>query len=169
MNEDWRPVVGFESTYSVSSEARVRNNRTGKILKPSPLKLGYLAVRLWSAEKNHGFTTRVATIVAAAFHGPRPEGAWINHIDANKQNNRPSNLEYDTPRHNHDHAVAHRLHPWGARHHAAKLTESQVREIRASAEPERVLMARFGVSKSAVQSIKARRSWRYLTDEAVLT
>lgn len=39
---------------------------------------------------------QVAELVCWAFHGPRPEGARIqvNHIDHNRQNNRPENLEW---------------------------------------------------------------------------
>jgi hypothetical protein len=38
----------------------------------------------------------VHRLVAAAFHGPRPEGKIVHHKDHKKRNNKPDNLEYTT-------------------------------------------------------------------------
>jgi hypothetical protein len=48
---------------------------------------------------------RVHTLVALAFHGPRPEGHQVNHKDCNPRNNKPSNLEWVTPAENMAHAA----------------------------------------------------------------
>lgn len=37
-----------------------------------------------------------AHIVADAFHGPRPAGAVLRHLDGNPQNDRPQNLRWGT-------------------------------------------------------------------------
>lgn len=53
----------------------------------------------------------------------------------------------------------------GARHHQAKLTEEQVRAIRAdhAAGVEGVALAqRYGVSQTCISRIVLRRSWRYV-------
>lgn len=50
---------------------------------------------------------------------------------------------------------------------AAKLSEAQVREILATAEPHTKLAARFGVTTMTISDIKCRRSWAHLDIEHV--
>lgn len=98
--EVWRPVVGWEGLYEVSSHGRVRsldryvrfgiNQRfvESHVLKPQPTPRGYLTVALCNVKRT------VHRIVAEAFvHNPNnlPE---INHKDENKLNNRADNLEW---------------------------------------------------------------------------
>jgi hypothetical protein len=42
MSERWKTIAGF--AYEVSDMVRVRNSRTGRILKPRPNKSGHLTV-----------------------------------------------------------------------------------------------------------------------------
>ena len=49
---------------------------------------------------------------------------------------------------------------YGERHHKAKFSDEVVRAIRESTEPMRELVRRFGVSKSQVDRIRARRQTR---------
>lgn len=42
----------------------------------------------------------IHSLIAEAFLGPRPEGYDIDHIDGDKSNNHPSNLEYVTHKEN---------------------------------------------------------------------
>lgn len=53
--ETWKPITGYVGLYEVSSEGRVRNVKTGKILKPINNGLGYLFVSLYKnrTEKKH--------------------------------------------------------------------------------------------------------------------
>lgn len=48
-------------------------------------------------------------------------------------------------------------------HGMAKLTDNQVREIRASTLSHRELGRRFGVTHTMVGYIKRRQSWRHIT------
>lgn len=90
--EQWRPVVGLEEIYRVSSLGRVQRAETGRVLSPAVAPNGYLTVVLCFAGIPN--TRKVHQLVADAFIGPRPNGATINHIDAVKLNNRHWNLEY---------------------------------------------------------------------------
>jgi hypothetical protein len=46
--------------------------------------------------------------------------------------------------------------------HTSKLTEQDVRDIRASSERPRHLAARYGIDRSHVWQIRSRKQWKYL-------
>ena len=116
MNEQWRPVKGYEGKYEVSDLGRVRSldrqelvmnhgvltpmSFKGKVLKPSIVN-GYYHVALLDHQKHK--TAKVHRLVAMAFVSGYFEGADVNHIDENKLNNRADNLEWCTRQHNNTH------------------------------------------------------------------
>lgn len=77
--------------YEVSSEGRIRNINTGRILKPSLDSNGYEIVKV--KENGRRVTKRVGRVVADAFIIDDPEKPHVGHIDGDKRNNRASNLE----------------------------------------------------------------------------
>jgi hypothetical protein len=95
--EEWRPVVGYEGLYEVSSLGQIRGLKRGRILSQFPTDKGYLAARLTNVK---GKTCRVHQLVAAAFLGPVPNGRVVDHIDANRGHNAATNLRYATYREN---------------------------------------------------------------------
>ena len=88
MAEEWRVVARHEG-YEVSSLGRVRNRRTGRVLKLTPHSKGYLKVNLTRA-----IHVYVHQLVAEAWHGAIPYGMQVDHIDFDRQNNTPGNLRY---------------------------------------------------------------------------
>jgi hypothetical protein len=107
MQEEWRPVVGYENFYEVSSIGRVRSFdricansyvRRGQILKGLPNKYQYLHVGLSNGAKQT--TKTIHELVATSFLGPRPKGFVTDHIDNNRTNNHVENLQYITVREN---------------------------------------------------------------------
>ena len=110
MTEEWRPVVGYEGRYEVSSRGRVRAlphvthqrdrfgginavYRAGKMLKPRVNK-GYLFIDI---DRKTMFVHR---LVAKAFI-PNPDNMpQVNHKDENPKNNRVDNLEWCTAKYN---------------------------------------------------------------------
>lgn len=92
--EIWKPVVGYEGLYEVSSLGRVKSLKYGreKILKPLKHRDGYLQVGLYKNEKQKRFF--VHRLVAEAFLS-NPKGLHeINHLDEDKSNNSISNIEW---------------------------------------------------------------------------
>lgn len=100
--ETFVKIEGFEN-YEVSNLSKVRNIKSGRILKPHLNRDGYLMLGLYENNKQkHLFLHR---IVATAFMD-NPEGKpCVNHIDENKLNNDLSNLEWCTARENNIHGT----------------------------------------------------------------
>ena len=95
--ETFVKIEGFEK-YEVSNLGRVRNIKSGKILKPQPDKDGYLRLGLY--ENNKKKKLFLHRIIATTFIY-NPEGKpCVNHIDENKLNNDLSNIEWCTVREN---------------------------------------------------------------------
>lgn len=89
--EIWKNIEFFEQ-YSVSNFGNVRNNMTGKILKPRKHTNGYTRVTLCKDKKH--YDRYIHRLVAQAFI-PNPNNLpEINHIDENKSNNFVENLEW---------------------------------------------------------------------------
>jgi hypothetical protein len=118
-NEIWKPVVGFENVYSVSNLGRVRRELTrgrakaGHIFQPSLNKQGYPST--WLTDINKRINAKIHHLVMRAFVGERPEGYEVNHINANRADNRLENLEYVTHAQNIKHAAKlgrMRTTPW---------------------------------------------------------
>lgn len=93
--ERWKKIEGYEN-YSVSSEGRVRNDRTGYILKPMLDTGGYCQVKLYPNNRR----VSLHRLVANAFI-PNPNNLpQVNHINEDKTDNRVENLEYCTAQYN---------------------------------------------------------------------
>lgn len=96
--EEWRPVVGYEKYYEVSSLGRVRRLGSNKVLSQSLGCQGrYLHVVLSVDGKSRTFNTH--RIVAEAFLGPS-NGLICCHNNGIKTDNRSDNLRWATQKEN---------------------------------------------------------------------
>jgi len=103
MSEIWKDIRGFEGRYQISNKGRVKNAKTGTILKPYLRKNGYLYVRPYKDGKNHDKS--VHGLVAEAFITNPHNYSEVNHKDENKTNNDVSNLEWCNHSHNINHGT----------------------------------------------------------------
>lgn len=92
--EDWEPIhLKGLSKYEVSNKGRVRNKKTGRILKGTPDRNGDLVVCL--REKGVQYSVRVKKLVAEAFlNSSNLEYPVLSCKDGNRKNLKPNNLEY---------------------------------------------------------------------------
>lgn len=152
--EQWAAIEG--GVYEISNHGNVRRTCDGKVLKPATGKLGYPRVLLHQGGKPQ--TLLIHHAVAKHFVGPRPDGLVVDHIDGTRDNNHYTNLRYIT------HAENVRKGYDGKRgdnHHASKLTDAAVVEIRTrrySGERGCDLAREFGISQATVCDITKQRS-----------
>ena len=92
-------VEGFDN-YQVSNYGKIKNKKTGRLLKQSYTEKKYLKVNLSRDGVSH--TRRVHRVVCEHFNpnpGRLPE---VDHTDCDKDNNRADNLRWCTSQENKD-------------------------------------------------------------------
>ena len=181
--EIWKPVVGYEGLYEVSSLGMVRSVdrkevfhhkdgkqierfRHGKTMTPNYDGKGcYLHVRL--TKNGIGKSTNVHRIVATAFI-PNPNNLpEVNHIDEDKTNNAVSNLEWCDHLYNNRYGTK-LTSSRGEKNSMNKFSENTVRAIRSEYDPSvhggtlTSLSKKYGVSVSHVKSIVTGFRWGWL-------
>lgn len=145
--EIWKPVLGWEGLYEVSSEGRVRSldrlieckdgrlmRWRGKLLTPTVNRGrgGHLSVHF--RDRGRGERREVQGVVCGAFHGPKPgPGLVAAHWDGNPANNRAGNLRWTTQKEN----MA------DARRHGTLATRSNGRPDAYSSETLAAAVSRF--------------------------
>ena len=90
--EIWKPLRNFPN-YNCSSEGRIINVRTQRILSQTTDDKGYARVTL--RKNNEQYNVRVHRLVADTFLGECLE-LDVRHKDLDRSNNRVNNLEYCT-------------------------------------------------------------------------
>lgn len=176
--EIWKDIEGWEGYYQVSNLSQVRSvtrnvvdKRGGqwvfesRVLKQA-IKRGYSTVHLRGGfgKSKHALVHR---LVAKAFI-PNPENkAHVNHIDADKLNNHPSNLEWCTRKENSEHACRLGLMDFlrGQNNLNTTLDDLQVRVIKSLFEEglTNVSIAKyFKVAHSTIARIRNEKTWCHI-------
>ena len=102
IKERWKEIEGFPN-YEVSDQGRVRNKKTGCILKPDIAKGGYHRITLYNEYGPKHFF--IHTLVTRSFIGKKPDNMEVDHLDGDKSNNSLSNLDYCTSSENKERAI----------------------------------------------------------------
>ena len=165
-------INGEETRYEVSDTGVVFSiNKSGKekILKHFITDDGYHRVVIHL----HGvkYTKQVHRLVAMAFI-PNPENKpQVNHINGNKNDNSVTNLEWNTPKENIDHAWSNGLsHPAYCENHPnAVYTDEQIHEVCKELERNQLTMAEIGektsVSYTVVKQIRSHVIWNQISSK----
>lgn len=163
-NEIWVEIFDYP-TYSISTEGRVKNNKSGKILKPQTNSSGYLHIII--RNETRVLTKTVHRLVAEHFlpMSQNPKRIYVNHLDGVKSNNALRNLEWVSASENIKHSYAIGLREKQrekSRLQKAKLSEIDIRNIRQryqDGESQTSIAGSFNVSQSNVHAVVHGRSW----------
>lgn len=162
--EEWRRAVAFPR-YEVSNLGRVRSlfsggsktpRETPHVKKQRIGSTGYFET--WIG----GRPRPVHVQVCLAFHGACPDGHECAHVDGDALNNWAGNLCWKTPLENNRDRILHGTIVRGEEHHFHRLTESEVRIIKASLESGAKIARQFGVDRNTVYRIRSGETWRHV-------
>lgn len=176
LQEEWRPVVGWEGFYAVSNLGNVlsldrvvikrnghRRRVQGRMLKVHLGSNGYLSVCLKRPDKQS--VVCVHRLVLEAFVGPCPAGLEACHGKSGKYDNSLANLRWDTKRSNEQDKIADGAVLKGVAHPRATLTDDDVRSIRRARENGfqfNEIAAMFGITATHAHRIYHRVCWGHL-------
>lgn len=158
MSELWRPVLGHEGRYSVSSTGLVRRDAAGggavagRVLVPTTTVHGYQRVELRNGLVR--CARYVHRLVLEAFVGVCPEGLECRHLDGNPDNNDVGNLCWGTDQDQADDKIRHGR---GAK----KLDAAAVLAIRNDQRSSRTVARAFGVAASTIKRIRNGKLWAH--------
>lgn len=178
--EVWHPVPGHESGYEITRSGRVRSiaryvnsPAAGGQRRISCRELKLQMVKGYPAFQARNRIGQKCTVYVhralAMLFVPNPSGKPdVNHIDGNKANHDPANLEWVTHRENMRHAHAAGLMPPssigpGEGCPAAKLTWPDVERIRlllGEGQTHAAIAHQFGVKKGAIGCIARNETWK---------
>jgi hypothetical protein len=154
--------------YIVTSDGRVFSDSNWRgygrrELSQLPNINGYMRVRMGRGEARKSYL--VHRLVANAFLPPRPSHLHqIRHLDGNQTNNIASNLAWGTAADNAADRDLHGTTARGSRNGFSKLSEDEVKEIRAleGKYTQYELASQFGVTQRTVSLILRRERWTHV-------
>lgn len=166
MRETWRPVVGYEGHYEVSTLGRVRSLKTRWGTRAAPLILTpclvgkkdrqYWSVNLLLAGEKRN--CKVHHLVLRAFVGPCPDACEGSHLDDDSLNNKLSNLVWETKSEN----CKRRRVPTGDLARNRKLSFSVAADVRrrvAAGETQSALAIELGVRQPTLSDVCLGKRW----------
>lgn len=115
--------------------------------------------------KSGAVNARRHVLVCETYHGPRPDGGVVRHLNGIPSDDRPENLSWGTQRENCEDTIKHGKSTRGARNPQAKVTARDVLDIRArwaSGESPTSIASEYGISQPGVQDIVRGRTWAHL-------
>ncbi|MEE9574062.1 MAG: NUMOD4 domain-containing protein [Candidatus Neomarinimicrobiota bacterium] len=180
MKEVWKDIPNFEGVYQASTHGRIKRVANGpsthnnRLLKPTRHHSGYMEVSLCKDGKQYK-SLRIHMLILITFVGERPNKQECRHLDGNRQNNMLSNLTWGTHKENMQDRIKHGKYiaPKGSLNNLAKLTETQVLEIKKLLGSTlknkhnqglklKEIAKRYKVSISAISYIKIRKTWKHM-------
>ena len=154
--------------YMVSNHGRIYSLNTCSFMEGSCSR-GYMRIKLRDKEGNPHLKSK-HRIVAEAFCENKENKPYVNHIDGNKKNNHPDNLEWVTSKENTQHAIDTGLiYTVGDKSHFASINECTAHKICQMID-EGIMslkeIARYlNVGYDCVKKIHAGKSWKHISNQ----
>jgi len=175
-DEKWVDLSGYEGYYKVSNLARIKSvcrivpKKNGStVIKPEQLirpcknSDGYLSVSITKDMVSKTYSLH--TLLAKEFVLNPLNLQEVNHIDGNKLNCLPCNLEWVTRKYNIQHSVINKLRSYtkGVNCGKYKVSNNDVINIFYSKERTSVLAKKYNITKSSIQRIKSGKTYKNIT------
>lgn len=176
--EIWKDVPGYEGQYQVSDQGRVRSLARTVVVprtkwgRQGTRKINEAVMSLQTDQRNRVFVAlrrdgsakrfTVASLVAAAFIAPRPEGLLVLHGDGDSTNNCVNNLRYGDHVDNMADARQHGTLTQGEKQWLSKLTADEVKFIRITNLSGNYLASQYGVTPACISAIRQRKNWKHV-------
>lgn len=175
--EAWKPVLGFEGHFEVSSHGRVRSvdreitrpsgsvHISGRMMKVYVGPQGYRLVRITKGKASK--LARVPVLVCEAFHGARPAGKFAAHRNGQRIDDRAENLRWLTRKENEREKALHGTKPIGSAVHSAVLTEPDVhsiRKLRRAGQSYSQIARSLSVTYEMVRCVCVGRTWKHVQE-----
>jgi hypothetical protein len=139
----------------VCRTGKISLSRTWRRLSVRTSTSGHLSVKY---QRKHLALHR---IMYRKFKGPLDEALSVNHIDGNKENNSPDNLELITHSENMLHCFRVLGHkPMKPRQKITQSMAEDIRQLNRNGRSYRDLGKEFGLSKSSISYIVNNHTWK---------
>tara|TARA_R110002012_G_scaffold82203_1_gene207952 strand:- start:561 stop:1049 length:489 start_codon:yes stop_codon:yes gene_type:complete len=161
MDDIWKDIPNFPD-YQVSNNGTVRSFK-GK----NPRVLSRTFNKYWRvslSKEGTVYKKAIHQLVACAFIGPSLN-LLVRHLDGDVNNNCLSNLSYGTQVDNIADAIAHGTQVRGVKVHNAKLTDTNVIELRKLRDEGMTLSelsTRFNVTAMSVHNVISGKTWCHI-------
>jgi len=152
-------IPGFEP-YAADDLGNIWNTNLGIKMALFPTSAGYLGLNLRVTNKKRRFGL-VHRLVASAFYGFH-EDLHVRHLDNDKLNNKPDNLQWGTRKENMADKKENGTWPNGERNGNHKLKERDVLQIKQLLEDgytQADVARKFGVQAPAIYKIVHGLHW----------
>lgn len=153
------PATAFRGSLRAFAEKAASYEGTECLLWPYGQTGGYGAIEY------PGILGNAARVVCTLAHGPVPEDRHVAHSCGNRLCVAPKHLRWATRRENEADKLLHGRQPRGRKQWMSKLTEDDIRAIRAERRRSAAELAvHYGVHHHHINFIQARKTWKWLED-----